>query len=185
MHAWPLLAISALSVALSAGSAAAQQWQEHMFRELGIAKDFPAPPRLATGTYETPVVGRAVPATIYSVTADNIIYSLTIADLQQPEFVAKSASIYAECLERAEAEGRVLARMPQRVEDGTEFRVYGQLTSVDLANNGGRKLTNCFYTKGRLYKVEATVLPAHGEYNSSLAIRFAVSLRFRLDRAFE
>jgi hypothetical protein len=174
----------ALLAALASAPAAAQQWQEHMFRELGIAKEFPAPPRMETGTYETPVIGRAVPSTVYSVTLDNIIYRLTIADLMQPEFVAKSASIYAECLEQAEGEGRVLARMPQRVEDGTEFRVYGQMTSVELANNGGRKLTNCFYTKGRLYKIEATVLPAHGEFNSSLAIRFAASLRFRLDRVF-
>jgi hypothetical protein len=75
--------------------------------------------------------------------------------------------------------------MPQRVEDGTEFRVYGQMTSVELANNAGRKLTNCFYTKGRLYRIEALVRPEHGNFNSNLAIRFAASLRFRLDRVFD
>jgi hypothetical protein len=161
-------------------SPAAAQWQQYTFSDLGIAKEFPAPPEKRTVTYDTPVVGRAVPATVYAVTQDDIVYSLTVAELGAPEFVAKSASIYAECIEMAEGEGRVLARMPQRVEDGTPYRVYGQMTSVALAD-GGRKLTNCFFSKGRLYKIEVTVLPAHGEFNSSLAIRFAASLRFRLD----
>ena len=171
-----------LCAACAAPAAAAEpQWQEHIYRELGIAKEFPAPPRMEQGSYQTEVAGRAVPATIYTSELDGIVYRLTIADLRTPEFVARSPSLYAECIETAEAEGKVLARMPQRVEDGTPYRVYGQMTSVELAG-GGRKLTNCFYSKGRLYRIEAHVTPAHGEFNSALAIRFAASLRFRLDR---
>jgi hypothetical protein len=177
MRALRLSAVLALLV-----SPASAQWQQYIYADLGIAKEFPAPPERRTSTYETPVLGRTVPATVYALTQDNIVYSLTIAELGAPEFVARSASLYAECIEMAEGEGRVLARMPQRVEDGTPYRVYGQMTSVELANNGGRKLTNCFFSKGRLYKIEVTVLPAHGEFNSSLAIRFAASLRFRLDQ---
>ena len=172
-----------LAVAWAGSATAAEpQWQEHIYRELGIAKEFPAPPRMEQGTYRTEMTGRAVPAIIYESDLDGITYRLTIADLQAPEFVAKSPSLYAECIELAEAEGKVLARMPQRVEDGTEYRVYGQMTSVELSGGEGRKLTNCFYSKGRLYRIEAHVSPAHGEFNSSMAIRFAASLRFRLDR---
>ena len=177
--------IPVLLSALFVSTPAAAQWKEVMLRELGIAKEFPAEPKREATTYRTAVIGTGVPAQVFSVDQDGILYRLTVADLRLPDFVARSASIYAECLELAEAEGRVLARMPQRVEDGTEFRVYGQMTSVELANNGGRKLTNCFFTKGHLYRIEAVVRPEHGNFNSNLAIRFAASLRFRLDRVFD
>jgi hypothetical protein len=89
--------------------------------------------------------------------------------------------MFSECIYRAESEGTVLAKMPQRVEDGVGYRVYGHLTSVELAGGRGRKQTNCFVTKGHLYKIETLVRPEHGLANTSQAIRFSTSLRFRID----
>ena len=161
---------------------ASAAWAEYMYADLGIAKEFPAAPSLATGTYQTDVAGSGVvPSQIYSVELDDILYSLTIADLGAPDYIERGANILSECIYRAEQEGTVLAKMPQRVEDGVGYRVYGHLTSVDLSDNQGRKQTNCFVTKGRLYKIETIIRPAHGLMNSSQAIRFSSSLRFRID----
>nr|TFG52733.1 MAG: hypothetical protein E4H34_04615 [Hyphomicrobiales bacterium] len=157
-------------------------WEEYMYSDLGIAKEFPAEPTVGSGTYDTAVAGNgSVPSAIYSVEQDNIVYRMTVADLRAPEYISRGANIYAECIFRAEQEGTVLAKMPQRVEDGVGYRVYGHLTSVDLFDNQGRKQTNCFVTKGRLFKIEAIVLAAHGLANTSQAIRFSTSLRFRID----
>lgn len=174
--------LSALIVAFLLTTPASAAWEEYMYADLGIAKEFPLPPKMENVSYQTPIIGpQAVPAVIYAVEEDNIIYRMTVVDLRAPEFVAKSASIYAECIEMAEDEGIVIAKMPQRVEDGTEYRVYGQMTSVNLFGNKGRKQTNCFYTKGRLFKIETTVRTDHGEVNSAKAIRFTSALRFRID----
>jgi len=164
------------------GSQPAVAWDEYMYSDLGIAKEFPAPPDVENGTYRTEVAGSGtVPARIFSLQQDDVVFRMTVADMRAPEYMARSASILSECIYLAEREGDVRAKMPQRVEDGTGYRVYGHMTSVDLFDNRGRKQTNCFFTKGRLFKIEATVLPEHGQPNSPLAIRFTTSLRFRID----
>jgi hypothetical protein len=161
-------------------------WKEYVFREHEIAKEFPAPPVKTTGEYKTEVVGdKAAPATIYTVERDNLIFRMTVVDLMSPEHVAKGASLMGECVYIAEDEGRPLAHMPQRVEDGTAYRVYGHLVTVELPADKGRKQTNCFYSKGRLFKIESHVLPAHGQINTSMAIRFSASVRFRLERDYD
>lgn len=171
----------AFAVALLCSQPAAA-WDDYMYSDLGIAKEFPSPPNVEDGTYRTSVAGTGtVPARIFSVEQDHVVYRMTVADMREPDYMARSGNILSECIYLAEQEGEVRAKMPQRVEDGTDYRVYGHLTSVDLFDNQGRKQTNCFFTKGRLFKIEAIVLPEHGQPNSSLAIRFTSSLRFRID----
>lgn len=171
-----------LLLAASAATPASAALQSYVFREFGVAKEFPREPTRREAEYRTQLLGRAVPATIFETTEDNIVFRFTVADVRSVDLVARSAGLYAECIAIAESEGKVLARMPQRVEDGTAFRVYGQLTSVDV-DAGGRKQTNCFLNKGWLYKVESIVLPGHGEPNAAAALRFSTSLRFRIDQA--
>jgi hypothetical protein len=170
-----------LALALPSAPASAA-WRDYLYADLGVAKEFPVEPKREATSYRTPVIGaRSVPAVVFSGEEDHIIFRMTVADLRAPQFVERSGTILSECIELAEQEGTVLARMPQRVEDGTDYRVYGHMTSVDLFGNRGRKQTNCFYTKGRLIKVETVILPEHGEPNSAMAIRFTSSLRFRID----
>jgi hypothetical protein len=170
-----------ISAALTCATPVCAQWKEYVYPELGLAKEFPAPPTETAGTYQTPGTGRAVTARVFSVDMDGILYRMIAADLSAAEFLPRSASLYAECIARAEQEGTVRAHMPQRVEDGVEWRVYGQLTSVDLSANAGRKQTNCFFSKGHLLIIEAWVRPEHGEINAASAVRFSTGVRFRLD----
>jgi hypothetical protein len=162
------LALAVLTAVLAAGPAEAA-WMEHMFRDLGIAKEFPNEPRREMGTYSAPVAG-TVPATV-----------LSVSDLPNKQEVG--AAIMGECTHFAEQEGQPLANMTTRVEPGARA-VYGRLVSVNLRNNQGRRQTACYYTKGKLYKIEATVRPEHGQPNSSQAIRFTNSMRFNIDQAY-
>lgn len=163
-------------------SQASAAWAEYMYEDLGIAKEFPAEPNVENDIYETSVAGSGtVPSVILSVEQDDVLYMMTVADMRAPEYIMRGANLLSECITRAEQEGDLRAKMPQRVEDGVGYRVYGHMTSVDLFDNQGRKQTNCFVTKGRLFKIEVIVRPAHGQPNSSLAIRFSSSLRFRID----
>lgn len=155
-------------------SSASAAWSEYMFADLGIAKEFPAEPKREQTEYKTPVAG-AAKATLLSTIQDNIEYRLTVVELQHK--VEAGASIMGECAFMAEAEGDLLANATTRIEPGAGA-IYGRLISVDLKNGAGRRQTACFFTKGRLYKMQATVLPANGQPNSSQAIRFSNSMRF-------
>ena len=104
---------------------------------------------------------------------------MTVVDLPGKQEVG--AAIMGECTHFAEQEGEALANMTTRVEPGARA-VYGRLVSVNLRNNQGRRQTACYYTKGKLYKIEATVRPEHGQPNSSQAIRFTNSMSFNIDQ---
>ena len=145
--------------------------------DLGIAKEFPGEPTRTAGEYTTPVVG-TVPTTEFHLEDDNIVYEMTVAEVQDKINIA--SSILGECVANAEREGAPLANMTNRVEGGADA-IYGRLVSVDLANNAGRRQTACLVNaQGRLYIIKATVLPAHGQPNSSMVIRFTNSLSFDL-----
>jgi hypothetical protein len=105
---------------------------------------------------------------------------VTVADLRAPDLVVKGANIMGECYFDAELEGRVLSNLAHRAEDGTEYGVHGRIVDVEIEDEG-RKQTNCFFTEGRPFKIEAVVLPEHGQPISSLAIRISSSSRFRID----
>lgn len=178
------MTLAAMTALILACGPAAAQWREIVYPDLGVGKEWPAEPTRTKGEYKTEVVGKeGVPADILQVEVDNIVYKMTVADLQKPEFVARSASLMGECVFDAEEAGTPLANMTNRVEGGINA-VYGRLVSVDLADNKGRRQTACLFTKGRLYIIEATVLPAHGQPNSSQVIRFTNSLRFAIDRDY-
>jgi hypothetical protein len=158
---------------------AAAEWKTYAFPELGVAKDFPARPERQSGTYQTVVVGDVpAPATMFSVEEDWIRYKLTVVELSTPEWLAKGASLLGECVFLAEAEGRALENLPEHVPDGTVYGVHGRGISVDLEKEMARKETTCFYTKGRLYKSEAVVLPERAEPDAPEAFQFTESIRF-------
>jgi hypothetical protein len=174
----------AMVIAVMTAQPAAAQWKEYLYPDLGIGKEWPAEPKREAGMYKSDVVGReAVPSVVLSVEKDNVAFRMEVVTLDTPELVARSASITNECIFNAEEQGVTLANMTNRVEGGVNA-VYGRLTSVELFENKGRKQTTCLFTKGKMYIISAHVLPAHGEPNSSQAIRFTNSLRFRIDRPY-
>jgi len=175
--------ISKLALAASADSTMAAEWEEYRYEEddLAMLKEWPGEPTRQMIEYLTPVIGTAS-AEQLSYEEDNIIFRMTVVML--PERGDVGASILGECVAMAEAEGMPVANMTARVEPGARA-VYGRLVSVNLSDNGGRAQTACFFTKGKLYKIQAIILPEHGQPNSSLAIRFTNSLSFNIERVYE
>jgi hypothetical protein len=61
--------------------------------------------------------------------------------------------------------------------------VYGRKIVADLPMNKGRATGAFYFTNGKLYAFEATVLPANGKYDSPDPGRFIDSIEFQLPRA--
>jgi hypothetical protein len=176
MRLVPLATAAAVAAACLSAPASAAAWKEHKYEDLEIVKEWPGEPKVEKTEYKTPIVGTA-PATVMSYTEDNVVYKMTVVDARnKPEL---GGTIMGECVFMAEDAGEPIAEMTARVEPGAKA-VYGRIITVNLADNKGRAMTACFHTKGRLYRIEATVLPEHGEPNSSLAIRFINSLSFNM-----
>jgi hypothetical protein len=169
--ATPILIMTALAAPASAA------WKEYPYPGLGVVKEFPADPKVETTTYKSLVVGDPVPAHVATVAGDTVTYTMMVADLM--DRAERGASIMGECVALAELEGKPVANMPARIEGGIKA-VFGRIVSVDL-KNGNRAMTECFFTAGRLYKVEAIITPANDDFpNSSEAVRFINTLRFNL-----
>jgi hypothetical protein len=172
------LAMSILSVALSAATPAAAEWREYVFPELGIAKQFPAPPMRSFANYPTGAIGDVANADIYTADYEYIRYRMTVVDLGTTALLARSASILGECVFLAEQEGRPLANLSWRVEDGTAAGMIGRAVSADLERDFARKETGCIFARGRLVKLEATVSPERAEPDAPEAVQFIETLRF-------
>jgi hypothetical protein len=166
------------TLAMMAGTLpASAAWMEYVYADLGVAKEFPAEPKVTTGTYKTPVAGTAT-SHIFSVDEPDAKYSMTVVDLMDK--ADRGSSIQGECVFLAESQGKAtIANMPSRIEPGPAA-VYGRIISEDL-KDGSRALTECFYTKGHLYKLVADILPSNPDFPSSAeGVRFVNSLRFNL-----
>lgn len=125
------------------------------------------------------------PAVLFEVEVENIIYRMTVVDVQDQ--VAHSASIMLECINIYEEAGELLSNISARTrgDSAPSARVWGREVTVDLPDNGGRIVGACYFTKGNLYRVEAHVLPEHGDLNDTAALRFTNTLDFRVNRDLE
>jgi hypothetical protein len=174
----------ALCPVVPAGAASA--WMEYVYPDLGIAKEFPAPPRRSQIVYAAPegssdearVAGAGRSATLLETTVNNIVYRMTVADFSNN--LANSANIFSECLYLAEQAGEEVGNVHMGV-GGGDTEVYGRMATVDLSNNRGRMLTSCYFFMGKLYRIEAHILPAHGDMTTPLAERFVSTVRFELN----
>ena len=176
MRLVPLAIAAAAAAMFVAAPASAAQWKEVKHEDMELKKEWPGEPKVETIEYKTPIVG-TVPAKLLTYSEDNIVYRMMVADTRnKPEL---GGTILGECVFMAEDAGEPIAEMTARVEPGARA-VYGRIITVNLADNKGRAMTACFHTKGRLYKIEAVVLPEHGNPNSSQAIRFVISLSFNM-----
>jgi hypothetical protein len=176
-------------MAIVAGGPASAAWKIYNYPELGVFKEFPADPKVEDITYKTPVSGEHKGKN-FSVTEDDVQYSMTVVDMQDK--VDTSASIMGECTYKAEVAGVSVSNMTARIEGGRNA-VYGRMQSTDIGaptaesiakgesgKDKGRALTACFFNKGRLYIIEALVMPNNQDFpNSPLAIRFVNSMSFQ------
>lgn len=171
-----LIAI-AVAASFAATAPAHAAWKTFTYKDLGVAKEFPADPKVEKGLYTTPLVKNA-PKTTFTLERDGNILRLIVVDLKGRE--ADGANILGEA-SAADVAGRgvtfSLEDMP--LYDKGYNSVYGVVLHVQKPD-GSRTITNNFFNKGRLYKVEV-LIPATSENKASPDFgRFINTIQFHL-----
>ena len=176
-----VLALVILTLVLGAGpaSAAASTWQEYIYLDRGVAIQFPARPQMSTGVHESVMVKGLRTAT-YAARDDNVDYRLTVVELGNRTDAA--TSLLNEVFYFVMREGEVLFTDFTRVYQEA-LSVYGTTLVVDRMD-GSRIRTSVFYSKGRLYRADAIVLPARGDKDMTTPSRFDQTIRFPPDGRF-
>src|SRR5215813_12800540 len=106
----------ALAALVASGPAAAQSWQEHAYSEYAVSLTFPANPQIETTSYQV-AEGRSVPARVYSVRQDKLVFNLTIADLADTSL--EEGALIDHAIKRLSADGELKLNLPHRI-----YRVY-------------------------------------------------------------
>ena len=150
--------------------AAAQTWKEYNYPDYSFSVSFPADPQIETATYQA-ADGRSVPARIYSVRQNNGVFKVTVADLANTGLQEKAVIDHA--VKTLSQGNRVTVDFPHRI-----YQVYGRQLSL-VGADGSRSTVAVFDTNGRLYQIEAKILPGGADTD---LIRFQQSLIFERDK---
>ncbi len=172
------LLASTLVLAVTAAPAEAA-WKSYVSHKLGFSFEAPGEVKSQMGTFRGQVAGPRETMVFRSVD-DNIEYKVTVMSFQQAQ--GDAATILGEREYMFANDKKVLMDTFGRVEPGKEA-IYGRKITIDLPDNKGRETAAFYFTKGNMYVLEATVLPANGDYATPDAGRFIDSITFNLDRA--
>jgi hypothetical protein len=172
--------LAAMAVAALGASALPAQaaWKSYINRELGFSFRAPGELKTSTGTYQTTLAGQHQ-AIVYRAMEDDIEYELTVVSFPQ---AAEGASILGEREYTFQDGKTVLIDAFARVENGKDA-VFGRKIVVDLPDHKGRTTAAFYFTKGKLVSLEATVLPANGDFASPDPALFVDSITFLLSRS--
>jgi hypothetical protein len=177
MRRWMSAALAGAALAIAAMPAQAA-WKSYVNRELGFSFMAPGEVKSDVGTFRGVVAGPRQ-TIVYRSVEDNIEYKVTVMSFVQAQ--AEGATLLGEREFMFQDKKNVLMDIFGRVEPGKDA-VYGRKIVVDLPDNKGRATGAFYFTKGRLISLEATVLPAHGDFASPDPGRFIDSIAFVLSR---
>ena len=177
MRAWTLAALAGVALAITAAPADAA-WKSYIVKDMGFSFMAPGEVTADVGTFRGAVAGPRQ-TMVFKSTEDNIEYKVTVMSFLQAQ--AEGASILGEREYMFQDGKKVLMDTFGRVEPGKDS-VYGRKIVVDLPDNKGRTSAAFYFTKGKLISLEATVLPANGDYESPDPGRFIDSIVFNLSR---
>ncbi len=172
--------LTALSTLAGAGLAAmtapaAAAWHGYISHPLGFAFAAPGELKVEKGTYRGAVAG-SHDTVVYRFADDNIEYKAMVIDMSDK--ANDAASLLGEAEYLFQENKKVLMDTFGRVD-----RQYGRKLTIDLPNNGGRTTAAFYFINGRIISLQATVLPANGDYNTPELGRFVDSLTFFTVRA--
>lgn len=172
------LVAASLAVVTAPAQAA---WHSYISHSLGFSIEMPGDVKTLTGTYRGSVAGPRE-TTVFRSVDDNIEYKVTVMSFAQAQ--AEGASILGEREYMFQDGKKVLMDTFGRVEPGKDA-IYGRKITIEVPKNGGRTTAAFYFNKGKLISLEATVLPANGDYASPDPGRFIDSIAFVLSRAQE
>jgi hypothetical protein len=178
MRAKTLAALASAVLAVSTADAQSV-WKGYIAKDHGFSFMAPGEVTAALGTYRGALAGPRQ-TIVYRSVDNNIEYKVTVMSFLQAQ--AEGASILGEREYAFQLKKKVLMDAFSRVESGKDT-VYGRKIVVDQPENKGRTTGAFYFTKGKLISLEATVLPANGNYESPDPGRFVDSVAFVLSRA--
>jgi hypothetical protein len=165
-----LAVLTSLALAASLPASAQSQWKNYLSRELGIWFSAPGEIKAERGVYKGQRSGEH-PAIIFSSTDNNIEYKTIVIDMNSK--VGESASLLEEAVVTFQEGKRTIMDHYGRINN-----LYGRKSTADLPNRGGRSMASFYFNRGNLYIMQATVLPANGDYSSPDMARFVDSQTF-------
>jgi hypothetical protein len=165
--------VSAMLAAMTAPAVAA--WHGYISHPLGFAFAAPGELKVERGTYRGAVAG-ARDTLVYRFVDDNIEYMVVV--IEMGDQANNAATLLGEAEYIFQENKKVLMDAFGRVD-----RQYGRKLTIDLPNNGGRATAAFYFVNGRIISLQATVLPANGDYNTPEMGRFVDSVTFFTVRA--
>ena len=173
------LAVLAGAVLVVSTAHADSVWKAYIAKDHGFSFMAPGDVKAALGTYRGALAGPRQ-TILYRSVDNNIEYRVMVMSFLQAQ--AEGASILGEREYGFQDKKKVLMDTFVRVESGKDA-VYGRKIIVDQPDNKGRTTGAFYFTKGKMISLEATVLPANGNYDSPDPGRFVDSVVFMLSRA--
>jgi len=177
MRIWMSAALTGAALTLAVAPAEAA-WKSYINRELGFSFRAPGEIKSDIGTFRGAVAGPRE-TIIYKSMDNNIEYKVTVMSFLQAQ--AEGATILGEREYMFQEGKKVLADTFGRVEPGKDA-VYGRKIIAELPDHKGRTTAAFYFTKGKLIMLEATVLPANGDFGSPDPALFVDSIAFVLSR---
>ena len=172
-----LTALATLAgVALAAMTAPAMAaWHGYISHPLGFTFAAPGELKVEKGTYRGAVAGPH-DTVVYRFVDDDIEYKVVVIDMGDQ--ANDAATLLGEAEYMFQEDKKVLMDTFGRVD-----RQYGRKLTVDLPNNAGRTTAAFYFINGRIISLQATVLPANGDYDTPEMARFVDSIAFFAVRA--
>jgi hypothetical protein len=170
-----LIALPILLGAALMTTPATAAWRGYISHPLGFSFAAPGELKVAKGTYRGAVAGPRE-TVVYSFVDDNIEYKVVVIDMSDK--ANDSATLLGEAEYIYQEDKKVLMDAFGRVD-----RQYGRKLTIDLPNNAGRATAAFYFINGRIISLQATILPANGDYDSPETARFVDSIAFFTVRA--
>ena len=173
MRSLTLAALAGAALMVTAPASAA--WKGYISHPLGFAFAVPGEMKVEKGKYQGAVAGPH-DAMIFRSVDDNIEYKVIVVD------TGPQANQAATLLGEAEyifQDGKKLLMDAFGRVDGK----YGRKLTIDLPNKAGRTTAAFWFVNGRIVSLQATVLPANGDFDTPEMARFVDSITFYPVRA--
>ena len=165
--------VGAALVALAAPATA--DWKSYISHPLGFAFAAPGELKVVKGSYRSGVAGPH-DTLIYRFVDDDIEYQAVVIDMTDK--ANDAANLLGEAAYLFQDGKKLLMDVFGRVD-----RQIGRKLTVDLPNNAGRATAAFYFINGRIVSLQATVLPANGDYDTPDMARFVDSISFFTVRA--
>lgn len=175
---WTALPVAAITGLFALTTPASAAWHGYISHSLGFAFAMPAAPnelKIEKTTYKGAVAGTR-DVMVWSTVQDNVEYKAMVIDTRP--VADQSATLLGEAEYIFQDGKKLLMDSFGRLD-----RHYGRKLTIDLPNNGGRRIGCFYFIDGRIISLQATVLPANGDYDDPEIARFIDSITFYPERA--